>query len=81
MLNYSQEIILYNVIQKNLEEKSMLKRRILVSCLLILTLVFSTVALGSCDVIKGFFGDHGTTETPDDNGGNETPDIDRKSVV
>ena len=53
----------------------MLKRRILVSCLLILTLVFSTIALGSCDVIKGFFGDHGTTETPDDNGGNETPDI------
>ena len=53
----------------------MLKRQVLVSCLLILTLVFSMIALGSCDVIKGFFGDNGTTETPDDNGGNETPDI------
>lgn len=61
----------------------MTKRRVLISCLLILVLAFSTLALGACDIISGLIGggqidpptpDGGENNPPIDDGGNNKPD-------
>lgn len=54
-----------------------MKRRIIISCLLVVMLAFSTVTLGACDLFSGLFGsgDNGGENNPPDNV-DEKPDSD-----